>query len=819
MRQTPSPSRCPAFLLVCQRREGFDDCLGDADDYFPVGEIVRRGFAAAVFRTWDVAPDFNTGNTQGVFTAFERPGPYRDNRLWGTLSAWAWGASRALDLIETMPDVDASKVAVVGHSRGGKAALWAAVTDTRFAMACVNGSGCAGAKLNHIDLPKSEHIAQIARTFPYWFCSDYILWANREKEMPFDQHELLSCIAPRLLAVGSGSKDVWAGPDGERMATELARAAWADASRVSYHCHDGGHDLGLVDWDAYLSHAERFWKRRWPFIAIRHTSAVNAMPEVFAQLMESHFRNPGACDEFWFCCGGRKTPDAALVEAGGIAAFRPLCEKAGIRLSFQQGVTLGHGGTKPLPGDQGFTDDSFQVDADGRRLAFLCPRAPAVLAYECEYVKAVLQGCSPDSYWLDDDLRLGVHKTDGCFCDRCIAAFNAKTGGAETRQSLAAKLYSKAVREPVRAAWIAFNAESLAIYAAAARAAADNMSSPCRLAYQAVWSDTIYTGYDTKPILEALSGPLRRPVGIRPGAMFYVEAKPREMVRKCLSVAREAERCRSWWPLVASVCYDQETYPRHVLHKSPGAIMTECALALASGCDSLSLYWYAGEAPEPVAEYDRFVRILSAARPYFERLAASTRRTRLGGVARFVGSAAAETSDFDLRDETDFDLACAGIPVTVAESGTKLWYLTEKSRREMTDADDALLASGTAVDIEGIGKYPLADRRAKLLDDLDAATNGLFPVRVDACRALRILPRVRDDGRLDSVTLLNLSIGETGEIEVRVRRPVSHKAFMQTVKMALPVVVPCVETSSSDECVVTIRDMQGWQIATLFFER
>ena len=79
--------------------------------------------------------------------------------------------------------------------------------------------------------------------------------------MPFDQHELLSCIAPRLLAVGSGSKDVWAGPDGERMATELARAAWADASRVSYHCHDGGHDLGLVDWDAYLSHAERFWKR------------------------------------------------------------------------------------------------------------------------------------------------------------------------------------------------------------------------------------------------------------------------------------------------------------------------------------------------------------------------------------------------------------------------------------------------------------------------------------------------------------------------------------------------------------------------------
>ena len=124
--------------------------------------------------------------------------------------------------------------------------------------------------------------------------------------------------------------------------------------------------------------------------------------------------------------------------------------------------------------------------------------------------------------------------------------------------------------------------------------------------------------------------------------------------------------------IVASICYEQETYPRHVLHKSPDAIMTESALALASGCDSLSLYWYAGEAPEPIEEYDRFLKTLKRARPYFERLAASTRRTRLGGVARFVGSAAAETPDFDLRDQKDFDLACAGIPVTVADGDVML---------------------------------------------------------------------------------------------------------------------------------------------------
>lgn len=250
----------PAFLLICNR-QGWNHLEKD-NEFFPIERIVQRGFAAVTFTTWDVAPDYNTGNTLGVFAAFEKAGPYRGNKLWGTLSAWAWGASRVLDWLERVDEVDSKRVAVVGHSRGGKTALWAAITDTRFACACVNGSGCAGAKLNHMDLPKSEQVVHIVRTFQYWFCADYTLWANREKEMPFDQHELLSCVAPRLLAVGSGTLDHWAGPDGEKKATELARAAWDDPSRVSYHCHEGKHNLGLVDWEVYLSHVEKFWMNK-----------------------------------------------------------------------------------------------------------------------------------------------------------------------------------------------------------------------------------------------------------------------------------------------------------------------------------------------------------------------------------------------------------------------------------------------------------------------------------------------------------------------------------------------------------------------------
>ena len=545
--------------------------------------------------------------------------------------------------------------------------------------------------------------------------------------------------------------------------------------------------------------------------------------------MECHRRHPGACDEFWFGGGLRKTPEGAAAAAEKIAAFRPLCDEAGIRLSYQQGLTLGHGvshhGT-PKPGEQAFPEDACRIDADGKRLGLLCPRSPFVLDYERDFAKAIIGTAKPDSYWLDDDLRLGAWKPQGCFCGRCLAAFNAKTGGSWTRAELAKRLFSDALRDPLRAAWGEFNAESLALYAAVVRKAADELGSPCRLGYQAIWADATYNGPDYRPLLEALSGPAHQPVGIRPGAGFYVEAEPRGMVEKCLSVAREAERCRtnngeSPNPLAACICYEQETYPRHVLHKSPGAIMTECALALASGCDSLSLYWYDQAAAEPVEEYDRFVRTLAEARPYFERLAASTRRTRLGGVARFVGSAALEAPGFDLRDRKDFDLACAGIPVTVAGPGASAWYLTDKSRREMTEAEHRSFAAGAPspalVDVSDIEKYPLASRRAKLLDDLDAVTGGTFPVRIDACRPLRILPRVHEDGRVDSVTILNLSIGGTDELKVRIRRPVSRNALLQNAKMAAPVPVACEPGATPDETIVTIADIAGWQIVTLFF--
>ena len=162
-----------------------------------------------------------------------------------------------MDWMESEPTLDAKRVAVVGHSRCGKAALLAGVLDSRFAMACVNDSGCSGAKLNRMDLPGSESIADITRSFPYWFCDNYRTWVNRDAEMPFDQHQFMALMAPRLLAVGSAADDAWAGPAGEEESCRQARPAWDDPAKLDYHVRPGGHDLNLADWTAYMDFAER----------------------------------------------------------------------------------------------------------------------------------------------------------------------------------------------------------------------------------------------------------------------------------------------------------------------------------------------------------------------------------------------------------------------------------------------------------------------------------------------------------------------------------------------------------------------------------
>ena len=252
----------PAYVLICNRNPGYNidpwrDCQSG---FWPAEEIVDRGYAAIAFWNDEVAPDCydkDLAFKAGVFRCFEDPAAPRAPDAWGSLSAWAWGASRIMDWIETEPLLDAKHVAVVGHSRGGKTALLAGVTDKRFAMTVSNCSGCGGAKLNHAKDDASEHIKDFfgyKGAASYWYCGNFEKWIGKDGELPFDQHQWLSLIAPRLLYVACGSEDDSASLGGQKLATDLARPAWGRRCDldVGFHVREGDHGMTSYDWNKFM---------------------------------------------------------------------------------------------------------------------------------------------------------------------------------------------------------------------------------------------------------------------------------------------------------------------------------------------------------------------------------------------------------------------------------------------------------------------------------------------------------------------------------------------------------------------------------------
>lgn len=289
--QTLSRYSLPEHVLPSPHTRGADHCR------WPIEALLERGYAVATAYYGDLEPDFPGGWRYGIRSTFpacstnlcnpkstffstykKRSASYAGPPWflpndWGAIAVWGWGASRILDYLVNDPDIMPSQVVLIGHSRLGKAALWAGALDDRFAIVIANNSGCGGAALSRRRY--GETVKLLNQVRPHWFCRNFINYNDKEHELPVDQHMLIGLMAPRPVYIASAAEDLAADPRGEYLSALEAGKIYAlfgltglgvekmpglnepVGATIGYHLRSGPHDITDYDWSQYIGFADR----------------------------------------------------------------------------------------------------------------------------------------------------------------------------------------------------------------------------------------------------------------------------------------------------------------------------------------------------------------------------------------------------------------------------------------------------------------------------------------------------------------------------------------------------------------------------------